>query len=160
MAEEDADGMGWQEACRMPLRAPPVARLRPSGRGHATAATLAAVLTLLLTLFTLGSSDLAAEEAGCVHDRAAAVAAGTTPCPQVAVDAPGNDQHPGHDPSSAPVSLVATSTHRQLCHTPLPAIDSPAISGPLPAAAAPTDPAPGVTADCPQRTTQRQILRC
>ncbi|UNZ16037.1 hypothetical protein [Streptomyces sp. 891-h] len=135
-------------------------RPRRARRFHAAAATLAAALTLLLTLFALGGAELSAEDAGCVNGRASLTAAATLPCPQVSVDEPEHGRHPGHDPSSAQAFLVATATHRPHCHSSLPVIDSPAVRGLLPAGAAPTGPAPRVTVDCHPRVAQRQILRC
>jgi hypothetical protein len=140
----------------MPLRTPPMAARRQPAHAHATALTLAAMLALLIALLTLGSTAMAAEEPGCPHGPAPASA----PCPQVSVAAPTYGHHPGHGPSSTHACLVGASTHRTLCHSPLPAVGSPAPSGLLPGAVSSADPAPGTVARCHPRTVQRQILRC
>ncbi len=145
----------------MPLRTPLMARLRLSVRAHATAAILAAVAALVLTLSSLGDSHLAAEEqSGCAHGQATVTAAAATPCSHRAEAAPAHGRHPGHDPSSTQTCLVATATHRPLCHTLLPAVDPPAISGLPPVAAASTAPVPSTPADCHPPAIQREILRC
>ncbi|MBO8194193.1 hypothetical protein ITI46_21385 [Streptomyces oryzae] len=127
---------------------------------HGMAATLVAVLTLLLALSALGSSQPAVDELGCPDGRAAATAAATNSCVRVAVHAPGEGRHPGHDPSSAQVCPGATATHRPLCHTLLPTVASPAVSCLLPGAATPAVAAPGNPPECCPLAAQRQILRC
>jgi hypothetical protein len=154
----------------VPFRTPPTARtarlsrlprLRNSARAQATASTLAAVLALLLALITLGGSAPSADGRGCPHGRAAVTDQVTASCPQVTVAAPTHGRHhPGHDPSSIKTHHMATATHRPLCHTLLPAVDSPAPSGVPADAASSSDLALATTADCHPQVAQRQILRC
>ncbi|CAM3718733.1 hypothetical protein HMPREF1486_04754 [Streptomyces sp. HPH0547] len=143
----------------MPLRTPSAVCPRPPDRPRTVTAFLTAALAVLLTLLVLDSTPPTAVEPADSAVSAPGVAVTAAPCPQEAMAGPARDRLPGHDPS-AQACPGATTAHRTLCHTLLPAVASPAVGGSPSGAAAATGPCTGVTDNCRPPAAQRQILRC
>ncbi|ALV39219.1 hypothetical protein [Streptomyces sp. CdTB01] len=130
---------------------------RPLRPALSRAAALAlAAFALWHALLTPAGAHLAAEDAGCPHDRPAATA-GAGHCPPAFAIAPPGGQHPEHDPAAR--ACEGAATVRPLHPAPAPPT-GPAVPGrpPLPVAG-PTRSAPG-TLPHGRSAASRQILRC